>query len=219
MATAITEGISKMEKTLAKENVPPGVAIAFVERVRKVTGTLTDKRRLQCSEAKTAGDLQDRLGPEAILRGHHHTAWVEAISRTYRKRVYPPGTDPEHKRKDKTALELSAVLVRECWTLFGLAWKVRNDILYSKDRYNADTMLQCGGRYQIDYPRAEILSWTRARKSGLLHLLKWWHRQYLAETMMENRDQRPLTTFGFTARHTAGDQQDLNDPSTGDGFT
>ena len=80
------------------------------------------------------------------------------MSRTYRKRVYPPVTDPKHKQKDKTALKLSAVLVRECWTLFELAWKVRNDILYSKDRYNADTMLQCGDRNQINCPRAEILS-------------------------------------------------------------
>ena len=114
---------------------------------------------------------------------------------------------------------------------------MQNDILHSKDsigaktqnerlneqllhfKYNADTMLQCGDRDQIDYPRAEILSWTRARKSGLLHWLKRWHKKYLAETMMENRDQRPLTTFGFTARHTARDQQDLDDPSTGDGVT
>ena len=58
MAAAVTEGISKMEKTLAKENVPPGVAIVFVERVRKVTGTLTDRKRLQCNAAKKAGDLQ-----------------------------------------------------------------------------------------------------------------------------------------------------------------
>ena len=64
-----------MEKTL-------GVTIAFVEQVRKVTSTLTDKMRVQCRAAKTAGDLQDKLGPEAILRGHHHTVWVEAISRT-----------------------------------------------------------------------------------------------------------------------------------------
>ena len=98
-----------------------------------MTGTLTDKRRLQCSAAKKAGGLQDKLGPEAILRGHHHTAWVEAISRTYRKRVYPPGTDPKNRRKDKTTLELSAVLVRECWALFELVWQVRNDILHSKD--------------------------------------------------------------------------------------
>ena len=86
------------------------------------------------------------------------------MSRTYRKRVYPPGTDPKHKRKDKTALKLSAVLVREYWTLFELAWKVRNDILHSKDsigaktrnehlteqllhfKYNANAMLQCGDR-------------------------------------------------------------------------
>ena len=102
----------------------------------------------------------------------------------------PPGIDPKRRRKDKAALELSAVLVRECWTLFELVWQVRNDILHSKDssdaktrnehlteqllhfKYNADTMLQHGDRNQIDYPRTEILSWTRARKSGLLNLLK-----------------------------------------------
>ena len=92
MAAAVIEGISKMVEALAAENILPGVAIAFVERVQKVTGTLTDKRQLQCSAARRAGNLQGTLGPEAILRGHHHTAWVEAISWTYRKRVYSPGT-------------------------------------------------------------------------------------------------------------------------------
>ena len=129
------------------------------------------------------------------------------------------------------------VFVREYWTLFELVWQVRSDILHSKDsigaktrnehlaeqllhfKYNADTMLQCGDKNQIDYPRAKILSWTRARKNGLLHLLKIWHKQYLAETMIENRGQRPLTTFGFTARHTARDRHNLDDPSTGDGVT
>ena len=162
MVAAVAEGISTMVKTLAKQNVPPGVTIAFVEHVRKAAGTLTDKRRLQCSAAKKAGDLQDKLGPETILRGHHHTAWVEAMSRTYRKRVYPPGTDLKRRRKAKTALELSSVLVRECWVLFESVWQVRNDILHSKDisgakrhnehlteqllrfKYNADTMLQYG---------------------------------------------------------------------------
>ena len=112
------------------------------------------------------------------------------MSRTYRKRVYPPGTDLKRRRKAKTALELSSVLVGECWVLFESVWQVRNDILHSKDisgakrhnahlteqllhfKYNADTMLQHGDRNQIDYPRTEILSWTRARKSGLLNLLK-----------------------------------------------
>ena len=87
MAAAVTEGISKMEEALAAENMPPGVAIAFVERVQKVTVTLTDKRQIQCSAATRVGNLQETLGPEAILCGHQHTAWVEAISRTYRKRV------------------------------------------------------------------------------------------------------------------------------------
>ena len=59
---------------------------------------------------------------------------------------------------------------------------MQNDILHSKDsigaemrnkhlteqllhfKYNSDTMLQCGDRNQSNYPRAEILSWTRAQK-------------------------------------------------------
>ena len=82
MAATVTEGISKMEEALATEKMPPGVVIIFVERVRKVTGTLTGKRQLQCSTANRAGNLQDTLGLEAILCGHHYTAWMEAISRT-----------------------------------------------------------------------------------------------------------------------------------------
>ena len=101
---------------------------------------------------------------------------MEAIFWTYRKQVYPPGTAKKHKKKDKTALELLAVLVRECWTLFESVWQMRNGIFHSKDsigtrmrneylteqllhfKYNANTMLQYGDRNQIDYPRAEILS-------------------------------------------------------------
>ena len=68
---------------------------------------------------------------------------------------------------------------------------MQNDILHYKDsigtkirnghlteqllhfKYNADTMLQYGDRHQIDYPYAEILSWTRTRKGGLLMLLNY----------------------------------------------
>ena len=74
MVATVVEGIDKMEKVFAAEDMPPGVTIAFDERVRRATGTLTDKRQLQCNAAKDVGDLQDTLGPEAILRGHHHAA-------------------------------------------------------------------------------------------------------------------------------------------------
>ena len=80
-------------------------------------------------------------------------------------------------------------------------------------------MLQYGDRNQIDYPRAEILSWTRARKSGLLKLLNRWHKWYLVEQLLETKGQRSLTAFGFTACHAAGNGRDLDDPSTGDGVT
>ena len=74
MVATVTEGIAKMEKAFAAENMSPGVTIAFIERVCKEVSTLTDKRQRQCNTAKNAGDLQDTLGPEAILRGHNHTA-------------------------------------------------------------------------------------------------------------------------------------------------
>ena len=57
MVATVTEGIAKMEKTLAAESMLQGVAFAFVKRVRKTTGTLTDKRQLQCNAAKSARAL------------------------------------------------------------------------------------------------------------------------------------------------------------------
>ena len=121
--------------------------------------------------------------------------------------------------------------------LFELVWQVRNDILQSKDsigasrpnahlteqllhfKYNADMMLQYGDRNQIDYPRVEIQTWTRARKSGLLKWLKRLHKRYLVEQLLETKGQRSLTTFGFTTCHDAGNRRGLDDPSTGDGVT
>ena len=100
MIAAVAEGISKTEKTLAKENVPPGVTITFVERVRKVTGTLTNKRRLQCNAAKKAGDMQDKLGPEAILRGHHHTP--HSVGESHISGLPQAGVPPWHRPKAQT---------------------------------------------------------------------------------------------------------------------
>ena len=71
----------------------------------------------------------------------------------------------------------------------------------------------------VFYTRAEILSWTQARKSGLMRLLKRWHEQFLVETLLETRGQRSLAKSDFTAERTVGDQHDLDDPSTGDGVT
>ena len=114
MAATVAESIAKMEESFAAENLPPGAVMVFAKQVRKATGTLMDKRQIQCRVATKAGEHQDKLGPSAILRGHHRTAWMDATFRTYRKQVYPPGTNKKHKRKDKTALELSSVLAREC---------------------------------------------------------------------------------------------------------
>ena len=65
---------------------------------------------------------------------------MEAIFWTYRKQVYPPGTAKKHKKKDKIALELSSVMVRECWTLFKSIWTMRNTILRSKYSIGARTL-------------------------------------------------------------------------------
>ena len=52
---------------------------------------------------------------------------------TYRKRTYPPGIDKSKRKKDKSALEQSAILVCECWNLFENVWAMRNDILHRED--------------------------------------------------------------------------------------
>ena len=100
-----------MEKVFLNENMPPGVTVAFTRLVRKAAGITEELAECQCREANKAAGLQAELGPAAILRGHHHISWVTAIMTTYRKRTYPPGTDKSKCRKDKSALELSAIVV------------------------------------------------------------------------------------------------------------
>ena len=115
MKQTVHEIIAQMEKVFLNENMPPGVTVAFTRLVRKAAGITEGLAECQFQEANKAAGLQAELGPTAILRGHHHVSWVTAIMNTYRKRTYPPGTDKSKRKKDKSALELSAILVRECW--------------------------------------------------------------------------------------------------------
>ena len=168
--------------------MPPGVTVAFTTLVRKAAGIAEELAECQCQEANKAAELQAGLGPAAILRGHHHVSLVTAIMNTYRKPTYPPGTDKSKRKKDKSALELSAVLVRECWNLFEDVCAMRNDILHREDsagakivskhlteellgfKYNATEYLCHGDRGQNDYPDAEIMRWTIKCKEGMLKL-------------------------------------------------
>ena len=84
--------------------------------------------------------------------------------------------------------------------------------------YNADCMLHCGDRNQINYSKAEILSWTLACSGGLPHLLHngtirylWRHRWI--------KDQKSLTKFDFGAERRITIDRDLDDLPTGGGFT
>ena len=132
MKQTVHESIAQMEKIFLDENMPPSVTVAFTRLVRKAVGITEGLVECQCREADKAAGLQAELGPAAILRGHHHVSWVTAIMTTYRKRTYPPGTDTSKCKKDKSALELSAILVRECWNLFENVWAMRNDISTAK---------------------------------------------------------------------------------------
>ena len=117
--------------------MPPDVTVAFTRLVRKAVGITEGLAVYQCQEANDAAASQSDLGPAAILRGHHHVSWVAAIMHTYKKRTYPPGTEKAKQKKDKSALELSAILVRECWNLFENVWAMRNDILHRADSAGA----------------------------------------------------------------------------------
>ena len=89
MRRAVQDGIAQMEKVFHDENMPPGVTVAFTRQVRRATGITAELLDCQCREANRASELQAELGPAAILRGHHHVAWVTAIAATYKKRAPP----------------------------------------------------------------------------------------------------------------------------------
>ena len=91
--------------------------MAFMEQTWKAANTCNNPANYQCEEARITGDKQYRLGTSAILRGHHHVGWVDAIIKTYKKKTYPPGV-PKDTKKDKSSLELSTILVRERLKLF-----------------------------------------------------------------------------------------------------
>ena len=65
--------------------------------------------------------------------------------------------------------------------------------------YNATEYLRHGDRRSIDYPNAEIMRWTNAKKEDMLGTLWRWRRQYQMESTLETKKQRALTKFGFTA--------------------
>ena len=155
-----------------------------MRQIRKAANIHEGLKECQCSEANNAAELQDTLGPSAVLRGHHHVKWVAAISDTYKKRVYPPCSKKSKGKRDKTALELSVTLVRECWNLFENMWAMRNDIMHKPNsagaeiankhlveqlldfKYNANEYLHYGDRSKIDYPKGEIIRWTRRSKEA-----------------------------------------------------
>ena len=215
--------IREMEETLIKENLPPGVRLAFMEKVRRSTNTIDTPVIYQCDSARKASEQQDRLGSAAILRGHHHVEWVEAIFKTYKPRVYPPNTPKKNKKKDKSALELSAILVRECWNLFEKVWKTRNDKVHDTDgilsktkhihlteelmrfKQNATTLLHYTDHNMIDYPENIIHSWKRSRKEKMIALLTRWHKRFVIERRTKPKGQKSLTDFfGYTITRDTG---------------
>lgn len=211
--------IKEMNEVFIKERLPPGVRLAFMEQVCKATNTQDTPITYQCESARRASDHQDRLGAGAILRGHHHVEWVEAIFKTYKPRVYPPNTPKKNKRKDKSALELSAILVRECWKLFEKVWQTRNDKVHDpkgvhsvvknvrlteeliRYRTNAATLLHFSDHKHVDYPNETLNSWTRSRKEKMLKLLTGWNKQFVIEQRTKPKGQKSLTDFSDTQSH------------------
>ena len=61
------------------------VTVTFTRLVRKATGITEGLAACQCREADKAADLQNDLGPAAILVGHYHVSWVTAIMYIQRK--------------------------------------------------------------------------------------------------------------------------------------
>lgn len=214
MQTAKEIALDEMATRLSDANVPKMVIICFIDEFRKAIHSTRAHGSINCSEAEGAATAQVTLGTFAILRGHHHQRWVEAISKTHTRRTTPPG---EKKRRDKSPFDMSVMLIEEAWTLFETLWFTRNAILHGSNsyvgqleentwtsrlleyKYKQNKLLHYGDRYLIDYPRSTILSWDRVRKKSLLKKLDRLHKQYKREYNHANTIHRKITTFeGYT---------------------
>ena len=117
------------------------------------------------------------------------------------------------KEKDKSAMEMSVMLVQESWKLFKKIWVTRNETLHSTDSYaalkadsemtkqliqyktNQDEMLQYCDRHHIDYWILEIVKWNRKQKRNLLRILDKLHKLYLIEIKLAAEGQKKLTDY------------------------
>ena len=214
---AVNTGIAAMKKALQRDNVPPAISIAFINRVKQATSNDGVRETVQCPHARCAGDAQDTLGTMAILRGHHHREWFYAIQDTYQKRPSIPGDPKRRQPKDKSPLELCATLVQETWRFFELVWESRNHCLHNPEgtalehietnindrllhyKRNSKALLHYGDRHWIEFPEHTIRGWKFQRKHRVLRVLDGWHQKLTAETIAFRKNQILLLDYaGFT---------------------
>ena len=214
MRESLETGIDAMEGNFHKANIPVAVYIAFIDTIRLVTRSTRERKAYSCPEAEAASSAQESLGSFAILRGHHHDQWAQAIMKTYKKRVSPPNTDKDKKKpRDKSPLEMSAFLIEECWRLFENIWATRNSVLHSSDGYAAQAeesaltrklirykmtqneSFHYADRHHIDYPTDTIRMWNRKRKKQLIRTLNKLHKIYLLDIQLAAEHQTKLDDY------------------------
>lgn len=218
MKSALEEGLDDIRTNLDKANVPNAVVTAFCELLRRATLSTRERKHWHCNHTDEAVTRQDSLGTFAILRGHHHRQWCQAITERYRPRASPPETRPSQNKKrhrDRNPLEMSALLVEEVWNLFNKLWQARNDILHGSESYEAQVenrhrteqlltyrrrrniFLSPGDRHLIEHLPRDIISWDKFRKKKLLRVLDTCRAQYMKE-LLGSKTQTELRAFGFT---------------------
>jgi len=212
MRTAVEEGITTMEKAFHNAHLPAATYIAFIDMIRLATHSTRQRKQYNCIEAEHATHMQETLGTFAILRGHHHTQWAHACQNTFRKPPCPPGKKPP---RYKSALEMSVLLIEQCWQFFEKIWSTRNNILHGKDSYSAKAeesrlfrelmdykrrqhiLLHHGDTHHICFPVGDIVAWDRKRKRRVIRLLRSLHRIFVRDSALAAENQKRLTDYGF----------------------
>ena len=214
MRETLEKGIDELQLGLYKANVPSSTYIAFVDIIRRLTNSTREPKQWTCPKATLAAERQSTLGTHAIMRGHLHTQWCETIRETYRPRPPPPGWDSPPK--DKSPLDMSALLVEEVWNLFEKLWAKRNEILHKDDshaaksetshltdqlleyRRNRQRLLAVGDHHLIERPVEDIVRMDRKNKRRLYKLLESCRAQYNLELVNNSEGQATLFDLGFT---------------------
>jgi hypothetical protein len=205
MKRAKTIAIRAMSEHLISKGLPTKILQPFLALVKHFLLNTTSPQSIanEFPHLKTTLLQQERIGPEATLRGYLCKGWLHDIQRY---------TNTQVDRKCKS-------MFIGLWDyLFMPIWEQRNNILHIPDNIVTTTEHNMLNDELLDWKRHkrerfhhtqyhlteydadEICKWTLQHKHNTIKLLQTSHKNYITHSTRLSRLQPPITTFFNTSQ-------------------